>query len=297
MPRTRHAVTTVAALALAAGGLLATGTPAKPRCRPDRGLHGPYVPVRDDGRHRVARVHLRALAVPDLDHDIRDLRHPGDVIERDGTDVVTDCACTATSGHWSSPYDGVTTTDPSTFDIDHLVPLSEAWDSGAWAWTTAQRQAFANDVTRPQLLAVSASSNRSKGDDDPAEWLPQSSYQCTYARAWVQVKHYYGLTRRQRREECPVRRSSTTADALRHDDAAEPDPAEPGAPARRPRPPRPAHQGTGVPSHERNPPVGPSSGSSASRTAPAAASAGSPPLAAARVLRSVVRSPGRARSP
>ncbi|MCL2733893.1 MAG: HNH endonuclease family protein, partial [Actinomycetia bacterium] len=107
------------------------------------------------------------------------------VIKRDGTSVVTDSSCKATSGNWSSPYDGATTTNPSTFDIDHLVPLSEAWDSGAWAWTTAQRQAFANDVTRPQLLAVSASSNRSKGDRDPAEWLPQASYQCTYARAWV----------------------------------------------------------------------------------------------------------------
>ncbi|BBA96598.1 putative secreted protein [Actinacidiphila reveromycinica] len=116
------------------------------------------------------------------------------VIKRDGSNVVTDSSCKATSGGWTSPYDGVTTTDPSTFDIDHLVPLSEAWDSGAWAWTTAQRQAFANDTTRPQLLAVSAHSNRSKGDDDPAEWLPQASYQCTYARAYVQVKHYYGLT-------------------------------------------------------------------------------------------------------
>ena len=116
------------------------------------------------------------------------------VIKRDGSSVVTDSACKATSGNWTSPYDGVTTTNPSTFDIDHLVPLSEAWDSGAWAWTTAQRQAYANDTTRPQLLAVSASSNRSKGDDDPAEWLPRASYQCTYARAWVQVKHYYGLT-------------------------------------------------------------------------------------------------------
>lgn len=116
------------------------------------------------------------------------------VIKRDGTSVVTNSACTATSGHWTSPYDGVTTTNASNFDIDHLVPLAEAWDSGAWAWTTAQRQALANDVTRPQLLAVSASSNRSKGDDDPAEWLPRSSYQCTYTRAWVQVKHYYHLT-------------------------------------------------------------------------------------------------------
>ncbi|NUP45498.1 MAG: HNH endonuclease, partial [Streptomyces sp.] len=94
-----------------------------------------------------------------------------------------------------SQYDGVTTTDPSTFDIDHLVPLAEAWDSGASGWTTARRQAFANDVTRPQLIAVSASSNRSKSDQDPAEWVPtRSAYVCTYVRAWVQVKYYYDLS-------------------------------------------------------------------------------------------------------
>ncbi|MFJ9542760.1 HNH endonuclease family protein [Streptomyces sp. NPDC101225] len=117
------------------------------------------------------------------------------VIERDGTDVVVNSACTATSGTWYSQYDGVTTTNPSTFDIDHVVPLAEAWDSGASAWTTAQRQAFANDVTRPQLIAVSASSNRSKGDDDPAEWVPtRAAYVCTYVRAWVQVKYYYDLS-------------------------------------------------------------------------------------------------------
>ncbi|WNI14993.1 HNH endonuclease family protein [Actinacidiphila sp. ITFR-21] len=116
------------------------------------------------------------------------------VIKRDGASVVTDSSCKATSGSWTSAYDGATTTNPSTFDIDHLVPLAEAWASGAWSWTTPQRQSFANDTTRPQLIAVSASSNRSKGDDDPAEWLPRASYQCTYARAWVQVKHYYGLS-------------------------------------------------------------------------------------------------------
>jgi len=117
------------------------------------------------------------------------------VIKRDGSNVVTNSACTATSGSWYSQYDGVTTTDPSTFDIDHLVPLAEAWDSGASDWTTAQRQAFANDVTRPQLIAVSASSNRSKSDQDPAEWVPtRSAYVCTYVRAWVQVKYYYDLS-------------------------------------------------------------------------------------------------------
>ncbi|PJN29102.1 HNH endonuclease family protein [Kitasatospora sp. CB02891] len=117
------------------------------------------------------------------------------VLKRDGSNVVTDASCAATSGSWVSAYDGVTITSASGLDIDHIVPLAEAWDSGASAWTTAQRQAFANDVTRPQLLAVSASTNRSKGDKDPAEWLPPvTGYRCTYVRAWVQVKYYYSLS-------------------------------------------------------------------------------------------------------
>ncbi|MPY54939.1 HNH endonuclease family protein [Streptomyces acidicola] len=117
------------------------------------------------------------------------------VLKRDGSNVVTNSSCGATSGSWYSQYDGVTTTDASSFDIDHMVPLAEAWDSGASKWTTAQRQAFANDLTRPQLIAVSASSNRSKSDQDPAEWLPtRTAYRCTYVRAWVQVKYYYDLS-------------------------------------------------------------------------------------------------------
>jgi hypothetical protein len=116
------------------------------------------------------------------------------VLKRDGVGVTTDSTCKAVSGSWTSAYDNVTTSDPSTFDIDHVIPLAEAWASGAWSWTTTQRQGLANDITRPQLIAVSASSNRSKGDSDPAEWLPQASFQCTYARAWVQDKYYYGLT-------------------------------------------------------------------------------------------------------
>ncbi|WP_075735500.1 HNH endonuclease family protein [Streptomyces acidiscabies] len=117
------------------------------------------------------------------------------VLKRDGSNVVTDSACAATSGSWYSPYDGATWTAASDLDIDHLVPLAEAWDSGASAWTTAQRQAFANDLTRPQLIAVTDNVNQSKSDQDPATWMPSvTSYRCTYVRAWVQVKYYYDLS-------------------------------------------------------------------------------------------------------
>ncbi len=117
------------------------------------------------------------------------------VLKRDGTGVVTNSSCAATSGTWKSPYDGATWTASGDVDIDHMVPLAEAWRSGAWAWSTAQRQAYANDLTGPQLWAVTDNVNQSKGDQDPTTWKPSvSSFQCTYARAWIQVKYTYDLT-------------------------------------------------------------------------------------------------------
>ncbi|GAA1904886.1 HNH endonuclease family protein [Streptomyces durmitorensis] len=117
------------------------------------------------------------------------------VLKRDGTNVQQDSSCAATSGTWKSPYDGGTWTAASDVDIDHVVPLSEAWKSGASGWTTAQREGFANDLTRPQLIAVTDNVNQSKGDQDPAEWMPPTaSYHCYYARMWVDVKHHYNMT-------------------------------------------------------------------------------------------------------
>jgi hypothetical protein len=89
------------------------------------------------------------------------------VLKRDGTNVVQDANCAA---------------------------LSEAWRSGADGWTNSARKGFANDLVRPQLIAVTDNVNQAKGDKDPAEWLPPSaSYHCVYARMWVQVKKYYAL--------------------------------------------------------------------------------------------------------
>jgi Protein of unknown function (DUF1524) len=104
--------------------------------------------------------------------------------------------CRLTGGSWISPYDGVAVSDASKLDIDHLVPLAEAWDSGASAWTAQRREAFANDLGVPwALFAVTASSNRSKGDQDPADWLPPlASDRCTYVVDWVAVKVRWGLS-------------------------------------------------------------------------------------------------------
>ncbi|MFE3073568.1 HNH endonuclease family protein [Streptomyces sp. NPDC059247] len=116
------------------------------------------------------------------------------VLKRDGQDVVQDAECRAVSGTWYSEYDGKTLTASGQADIDHLVPLAAAWRAGADLWDTPRRRAFANDLVHSQLIAVSASSNRAKGDQTPDPWKPPlQSYWCTYSRAWVSVKHTYAL--------------------------------------------------------------------------------------------------------
>jgi hypothetical protein len=117
------------------------------------------------------------------------------VLKRDGTGVVTNSACASVSGRWFSPYDGTTWTAASDVDIDHIVPLADAWRTGASSWTTARRQQFANDLSGPQLIAVTDNVNQSKGDQTPATWKPPlTSYWCTYARMWVHTKFRWTLT-------------------------------------------------------------------------------------------------------
>jgi hypothetical protein len=101
--------------------------------------------------------------------------------------------CKVVIGSWVSPYDGVASNNPSDFDVDHLVPLENAFRSGGWAWSTERRRAFANNPA--ELVVASASSNRSKGSDPPNEWRPanQDSW-CAYAEGWVQVKSSWGLS-------------------------------------------------------------------------------------------------------
>jgi hypothetical protein len=116
------------------------------------------------------------------------------VLKRDGSGVTVDGSCYPTSGSWYSPYDGATWTNPADVDIDHIVPLAEAWRSGASSWTTSKRQSFANDLSRPQLIAVTDNVNQSKGDQDPSTWQPsRTSYRCTYAKMWIHTKYYWNL--------------------------------------------------------------------------------------------------------
>jgi hypothetical protein len=100
-----------------------------------------------------------------------------------------------TSGQWYSVYDGVWLTDAGQLQIDHVVALKEAWDSGAKEWDNSTREAFANDLDSPELIAVSSSSNQSKGDADPSNWIPENpGDQCRYIVAVVVVKAQWGLS-------------------------------------------------------------------------------------------------------
>jgi hypothetical protein len=87
--------------------------------------------------------------------------------------------------------------DPRTsrVQIDHIVPLVNAWRSGASRWTRAQRVRFANDLSAPELIAVSASTNTSNGDRGPEDWKPpRRKVWCLYARWWINVKTTWRLT-------------------------------------------------------------------------------------------------------
>ncbi|GAA1690890.1 HNH endonuclease family protein [Glycomyces endophyticus] len=115
--------------------------------------------------------------------------------ERSGALTEADCDA-AMTGEWVSMYDGVTVTESGDVDIDHFVPLKEAWGSGALNWTTEDRQSYANWLGNSwHLIAVTASSNRSKSDQDPAEWMPEDEgVWCAYVWAWVEVKKEWSLT-------------------------------------------------------------------------------------------------------
>ena len=135
----------------------------------------------------------------DVDHNGCDTRN--DVLRRDlgpralkpGTN-----GCLVLSGTLHDPYLGRTiafvrgASTSSAVQIDHVVPLSDAWQKGAQQWTTPKRTALANDPLN--LLAVDGLTNQQKSDGDAATWLPPNrAYRCPYAARQIAVKAKYGL--------------------------------------------------------------------------------------------------------
>jgi len=132
----------------------------------------------------------------DADGDCQNTRTEVLIAEADGPLTYGPGNCTVTAGIWNDPYTGLTFTNPADLDIDHLVPLSDAHRSSGWQWSTAQKHAYANDLTHPEtLIAVDDGTNSSKGDKSPDQWMPPSPmFRCTYAVMWISVKASWTLT-------------------------------------------------------------------------------------------------------
>lgn len=122
--------------------------------------------------------------------------------EPDSVTVAVQGACEhdVLAGTWVDPYTGRTLVfndlkdrrQAQAIQIDHVVPLGEAWRSGASSWSDRRRRSFANDLS--VLLASDGPTNAAKSDDDPAAWRPRQAYQCEYAVRWVAVKSAWSLT-------------------------------------------------------------------------------------------------------
>ena len=125
---------------------------------------------------------------PDSSCDTREA-----ALVRDGKNVKVGKGCKVNSGEWPDPYTGQTYSDPKDLDIDHVVPLANAWRSGASSWDDKQRERYAND---PEvLLSVEDNANQEKGDKGPEAWKPPNKSEwCDYAERWIQIKSKYSLS-------------------------------------------------------------------------------------------------------
>jgi hypothetical protein len=129
----------------------------------------------------------------DADGDGCHTRNEVLIVEADDP-VTVGGGCSLSGGRWFSYYDRVSWTQTSDVDIDHMVPLAEAWDSGARSWTDAVRRDFANDLGDYRtLVGVTDDVNQAKGDKDIAQWLPTYD-RCRYLREFVAVKLRWRLT-------------------------------------------------------------------------------------------------------
>lgn len=170
------------------GGLPGPGGPGAPPTREQLARMAiDDAPRSADGYRRAEWPHWR-----DIDGDGCDARQQA-LVAASRTPAQVDVPCTVVAGDWVSAYDGKATSDPGDLDVDHVVPLEEAYRSGGWAWSTDQRTRYANDQV--DLWVVSAASNRSKGAKAPDRWRPpdRSSW-CTYAKRWVDIKVRWQLT-------------------------------------------------------------------------------------------------------
>ena len=143
----------------------------------------------------------------DEDGDCQDARQEV-LISESLVDVAFDSerGCRVETGRWYDAFTGIYVDSPGELDIDHLVPLKNAHDSGGWDWSSARKEQYANYLGDPDhRIAVTKGANRSKGAKGPAEWQPSDeSYWCQHAMDWTEVKVKWGLTMTQPETEAVI---------------------------------------------------------------------------------------------
>ena len=133
----------------------------------------------------------------DADEDCQDTRHETLLAESViAVEFKDSRRCEIATGRWTDAYTGSVATNPRGLDVDHMVPLANAHRSGGYAWEEGRKRRYANDlIYAGHLIAVSASTNRSKGSKGPEEWRPPNrDYWCQYALDWITIKREWDLT-------------------------------------------------------------------------------------------------------
>ncbi|MET8865363.1 HNH endonuclease family protein [Nonomuraea sp. NPDC004580] len=187
------------------GGLEAQSSGGVPDAKPDSAAV-------DDAKKKLGELEVKGRAPKtgfdrdkfgpawsDVDRNGCDTRN--DILKRDMEDETFKSGthdCIVLTGTLQDPYSGKTITfkrgqtTSSAVQIDHLVPLSDAWQKGAQQWSATKRKEFANDPLN--LLAVDGPLNGQKSDSDAATWLPpRKAYRCAYIARQIDVKAKYGV--------------------------------------------------------------------------------------------------------
>lgn len=146
--------------------------------------------VAHEDRRKYTRSHF-GEGWADLDNDCEDTR--AEVLARESL-VKVEEGCRVFRGRWLSYYDNKTWTRSFQVQIDHLVPLAEAWDSGAFAWDRATRVNYANDLGETRaLVPITTALNYDKLADDPQRYIPRVNV-CRYISSWIAVKLRWDLS-------------------------------------------------------------------------------------------------------
>ena len=191
---------TAVVVALCAAVLLGAAPPSSaaagaPTARPTASAADALDALPVKGRAPLTGYDRDAYGTPWTDVDGNGCDTRNDILRRDLVQKRILPDCTVTRGVLRDPYTRMTIVHiagRSAIDIDHVVSLSNAWQTGAFRWTERRRTVFANDPLN--LLAVDYSANRQKGDGDAATWLPRNkAYRCSFVARQVAVKTAYGL--------------------------------------------------------------------------------------------------------